>query len=87
MSTLEPVRPLNLDLPIKLEQKTIRLAAMTDRIANQWHLEQRQPICPNCGNKLSFYTQVQGKTLVCFVCRKASITRFPEVLRQDLLSS
>ena len=30
--------------------------------------------CPNCGNALAFYQQLQGNKLVCFVCRKISVT-------------
>ena len=55
--------------------KSISVDLSSKKLAFRWQRSQVSVTCPNCGNRLSFYQQIQGNKLVCFVCRKVSLTQ------------
>ena len=55
--------------------KSTSVNLSSKELAYRWQKYQASVTCPNCGNRLSFYQQIQGNKLVCFVCRKVSIAQ------------
>ncbi|MHA1984601.1 MAG: hypothetical protein ACW967_09620 [Candidatus Hodarchaeales archaeon] len=59
----------------KNHSKISSVVLSTKELAYKFHKSTTSTTCPNCGNALAFYQQIQGNKIVCFVCRKVSLTQ------------
>jgi DNA-directed RNA polymerase subunit M/transcription elongation factor TFIIS len=57
------------------QSKISSVVISTKELAYKFQKSATPITCPNCGNVLAFYQQVQGNKIVCFVCRRVSLTQ------------